>query len=387
MQLLTPDEMRRADRVAIDELGVPGLDLMERAGSEVGRVIRDRFGSYGVRIAVLSGKGNNAGDGFVAARWLANRGALVDVLLFCRARELSGDAEANFRRALSPRIFIHELPDSASDPLAARLIERADVVVDALLGTGFSGAPRGRIAEAIRLSARAGGAVVAIDAPSGVDCASGLALGEVVRADLTVTLCRPKIGLYLYPGRGHAGEIVTVPIGMPEEALERAGARAFLFDESRARALARPRERDAHKGHFGRILIAGGSPNYTGAPILAGRAALRTGGGLVTLGVPASLRGAYAARVVELMTLALPDRDGVHTGEGASLFLEEPGRFDVLALGPGFARGDEQRAFAHRVLEGWEGPLVVDADGLRAIAGAREAISASKARIVLTPHL
>ncbi|MBM3321688.1 MAG: NAD(P)H-hydrate dehydratase [Candidatus Eisenbacteria bacterium] len=387
MQVLTPEEMRRADRIAIDALGVPGIDLMRRAGSEVGRVLLDRFGSYGNRFAVLSGKGNNGGDGFGAARWLADRGALVEIFLFGRAEELAGDAAESFQAACSPRILIHELPDSTQDDRAARRIERADVVVDALLGTGFSGAPRGRIAEAIRLSRRARGVVAAIDIPSGVDGLCGLVEGEAVCADLTITLCRPKVGLYLHPGRAHAGEIVTVPIGMPEKALEGAGGRAFLFDEEAARRLVRPRARDAHKGHFGRILIAGGSPNYTGAPLLAGRAAIRTGGGLVTLGLPASLRGAYAGAVLELMTLALADEDGSHTEKGAALLLADPGRFDVLAVGPGFGRGDGPRAFLRRVLAGWGGPLVIDADGLHAIAGEKDAIASSRARIVFTPHL
>jgi NAD(P)H-hydrate epimerase len=280
-----------------------------------------------------------------------------------------------------------EAPDSTDDAALAERIERADVVVDALLGTGFSGMPRGRIAEGIALAGRARGAVVAIDAPSGIDCRSGLAAGDAVRADLTVTLAAPKIGLHLYPGRGFAGEIVTVPIGMPPEALERVGAQTSLFDAETAGALVEPRPRDAHKGRFGRILIVGGSPAYTGAPLLAGRAALRAGGGLVTLGVPASLQPLYAARVEELMTFPLPDRDGVHTGEGASLLLAEPERFDVLAVGPGFARGKDQEEFLRRLLARWEGPLVIDADGIRALAKKTEWVAASKARVVLTPHL
>jgi NAD(P)H-hydrate epimerase len=160
-----------------------------------------------------------------------------------------------------------------------------------------------------------------------------------------------------------------------------------LFDEESARLLVRPRERDAHKGRFGRILIVGGSPNYIGAPLLAGRSALRSGGGLVTLGVPSSLHASYAARIEELMVFPLPDRDGVHTREGAALLLENPGRFDVLAVGPGFARGRDQDEFLRLLLAEWEGPLVIDADGLQALASKSEWLASAKARLVLTPHL
>jgi NAD(P)H-hydrate epimerase len=387
MRVLTPEEMREADRIAMHELGVPGLDLMERAGSEVGRALRDRYGASGKRVVVLCGKGNNGGDGLVAARWLAARGALVEVFLFSVGSELSGDAAAN-RGALVPLpIPVHEVPDGSRDAFVSGRVERADVVVDALLGTGFSGPPQGRLAEAIALCRRARCPVVAVDIPSGINGLSGLAAGEAVRADLTVTLAAPKLGLYLHPGRAHAGEIVVAPIGIPEEALARAAGKTSLFGEDDARVLHAPRPRDAHKGRFGRVLVAGGAPDYTGAPLLAGRAALRAGAGLVTLGVPASIRAQVASRVEELMTRALPDRDGVHTEEGASQLLADRARFDVLAVGPGLGRGAAQSAFVARLLEGWGGPLVLDADGLHALAGRKAVVAASGARLVLTPHL
>ena len=387
LEVLTPEEMRRTDRIAIDEMGVAGLDLMERAGSEVGRVVRDRIGIGGQRIAVLCGKGNNGGDGFVAARWLASRGALTEVFLFCRAADLKGNAAVNFARAREASIPIREMPEREDDASAAPRIRAADVIIDALLGTGFTGVPRGRIADAIELVEGTAAAVVAVDAPSGVNCLTGGVEGRAIRAGWTVTLCRPKVGLFLYPGRSFTGEIVTVPIGAPDEAIARAGARAFLFDRDEAARLVRPRPRDAHKGHFGRILVAGGSPDYTGAPLLAGRAALRSGGGLVTLGLPASLRSLYAARVAELMTFSLADRDGLHTAEGAERFLDDPGKFDVLAVGPGLSRGDDPAGFVDAILARWKGPLVIDADGLHGLAGGEKRIAKSKADLVLTPHM
>ncbi len=387
MQVLSPQEMRRADRIAIEEMGIPGIDLMERAGSEVGRVIRGYAGIAGRRAVVLCGKGNNGGDGLVVARWLASRGVDVEVLLFCRGEELSGEAAINLGRARHRRIPLHELPDEERDGPFAERVARADVVVDALLGTGFSGVPCGRVVDAIRMTRAASGMIFAVDAPSGVDCATGLVEGDAVQADVTVTLCRVKQGLLLYPGRSYAGEIVVAPIGIPEEALREVGGKTLYFERQDAASLVSPRERDAHKGRFGRIAIAGGSPCLTGAPYLAGMAALRAGGGLVTLAIPLSLHPLYAGKVVELMTTPLPDQGGAHCRDGARAFLDDAGRFDVLALGPGLGRGDGQRAFVRELLERWEGPMVIDADGLNALAGEEALLRRSPGTCVLTPHL
>lgn len=386
MDILAPDEMRETDRIAIEEMGIPSLDLMEKAGSEVGRVIRDRIGVSNRRVVVLCGKGNNGGDGLVVARWLAARGVHVEVLLFCNGVDLRGDAAANFALIRDLPIPLHELPDDARDSFAAERIACADVLVDALLGTGVSGAPRGRMADAIRLIDGWPGVVVAVDIPSGVNGKNGAVDGGAVRAGCTVTLCRPKQGLYLYPGREYAGFIVTVPIGIPEEALDRVGARTFLFEAEDAEQLVRLRARDAHKGHFGRILLAGGSPGMTGAPLLAGMAALRSGGGLVTLGVPASLQPQYGGRVVELMTFPLEDRSGCHTGEGARLLHANRERFDVLGIGPGFGRGEDQKSFIDVILADWRGAVVVDADAIHLLAGRSDEIRASGVDLILTPH-
>jgi NAD(P)H-hydrate epimerase len=237
------------------------------------------------------------------------------------------------------------------------------------------------------MAGAAKGMVFAIDAPSGVDGATGLVEGGAIRADVTVTLCRAKQGLLLYPGRSYAGEIVVAPIGIPGEAIARVGGKTFQFEEENAAPLLPPRARDAHKGHFGRIVIAGGSGGLTGAPFLAGMAALRAGGGLVTLAVPRSLHPAYAGKVVELMTTPLPDEGGAHCREGARAFLDDSGRFDVIALGPGLARGDGPRGFVHELVGRWEGPMVIDADGLNALAGEEALLRHSPGPRILTPHM
>ncbi len=385
MQLMSPEEMRRADRIAIDEMGVPGIDLMERAGAGVAREIARRVEVAGKELIILCGKGNNGGDGFVAARHLVEGGAVVEVMLFARERDLRGDAAAMFGRLAGTGVVVSDLSGGEGDGAAAERIARAIVVVDALLGTGFSGKPRGRVADAIGLAGGAKGMVAAVDAPSGVNTLSGRVEGAAVRADLTATLCASKHGLHLYPGAAFAGEVVVVPIGIPAEAVRKAAGKTSLFAPGPG-AIPR-RRRDAHKGEFGRIVIAGGALAYAGAPILAGHAALRSGAGLVTLALPHSVHPLVAGRVPELMCLPLETGGDLHGTKGAAELLDSGMKIDVIAAGPGLARGEHPAAFMKALLARWDGSLVIDADGIHALVGEKEAIRRSDAKIVLTPHL
>lgn len=387
MQLLTPDEMRRADRIAIDEMGIPSLDLMERAGTEVTRVIRERNEVAGRNVVVLCGKGNNGGDGLVIARLLSEASAKVEVILFCEGDALAGDAEANRNRLSGTGVKVTELPARGKgDQKAEDRISGAAVVVDALLGTGFAGAPRGRIADAIHLTDAAKGDLVAVDAPSGVNTLSGCVEGDAVHADCTVTLCASKQGLHLYPGREFAGEVIVVPIGIPREAIAKVEAKTSLFPPEGQLPIIPIRRRDAHKGDFGKIVIAGGAPEYVGAPLLAGEAALRSGAGLVSLAVPRSIHPLFAGRIAELMCLPLDGAEGRHTAKGAADLFNTSFRFDTIVAGPGLSRGDDPARFILSLLERWDGPLVIDADGLHPLAGKKKEIRASRAKLVLTPH-
>jgi NAD(P)H-hydrate epimerase len=395
--LASAAEMREIDRIAIEEMGVPGIDLMERAGGEVTRAIAEEFAPIaGKRVVVVAGRGNNGGDGFVVARRLREAGADARVALVGARDGVRGDAAKALARAETAGVPVRALAGAGAsdrgDGVAAAVtaaLDGCDVAVDALLGTGSSGEPRGDVAAAIDALVAFRGPVVAIDVPSGVDATSGAAPGPAVHADLTVTLALAKTGLFLYPGCAHVGRLRGAPIGIPDAAVERVAPRASLFDAS---ALPLPeRAHDAHKGSAGRVLVVGASPGLTGSVYLAGMAALRAGAGVATLAVPRSLQPILAAKATELMTFALPETKAHVLGTpAAAALLDFADGFDVIALGPGLSRSAEVRGFLGAVLAGWRRALVLDADALWMLAKGLPRLAKAGARgasIVVTPHV
>ena len=364
-------EMRAADAWAIEEQGVPSLDLMERAGLGLARVTAAAARPGPVRVVV--GKGNNGGDGLVVARLLREDGREVDVLAAADPAELRGDARANLER----------LPGSAPEPFAPERLEGSGVVVDALLGTGFEGSAREPLASAIAAMGAQDAPVVACDVPSGVNAATGEVEGEAVRAAATATFHGPKLGLYVEPGKGHAGRVETVEIGIPRGApgAERAG----LISE-RVLSLYPRRERSGSKFASGVIVVAGGSMGLTGAPTMAARSAQRAGAGYVQVAVPGPVQPAVDLRLLEQMSRALPDADGFHTPEGAGVVEEMAERAGAVVLGPGLGRDEGAQGFARAVARAVQAPLLVDADGLNAHAGRLELFRNRQAPTVLTPH-
>jgi len=368
--LLDAERMRAVDSWASGDRGVPSLDLMERAGAGLAAVAA-AMAPEG-RIAVFAGKGNNGGDGLVAARLLRADGRDVDVLLAGEPGEFSGDARSNLERLSGP------------EPLAlsAAIAAGTTLVIDALLGTGASGAPRGGVAEAIEAIGACGVPVLAADLPSGVDASSGEVAGPAVAAVATATFHAAKPGLWIEPGRGRAGRVSVLDIGIPRGAPVEADV-GLMRDE----VLALIPRRGVHSTKFtsGRVLVVGGSPGLTGAPSLSALAAARAGAGYVTVCVPASLSLVFETRLLEAMTLALPDERGEHTVSGvAPLAAAAAARGGAVVLGPGLGRGEGAAAFARGVLEAVALPVVLDADGLNAYAGALDSLSGRAA--VLTPH-
>ncbi|HLW94612.1 MAG TPA: NAD(P)H-hydrate dehydratase [Solirubrobacteraceae bacterium] len=363
--------MRATDAWAIEERGVPSLELMERAGQGLAALAAELAGEG--RIVVVAGKGNNAGDGLVAARLLRAAGRDVDVVSAGELSALQGDAAVNLER----------LPGDAPTPLGAGISANPALVIDALLGTGASGAPRAEIAAAIAAIAGCGAAVVlAADVPSGVDASSGEVAGDAVAADATATFHAAKPGLWIEPGRSHAGRVSVIEIGIPDGAPGQADV--GLIRDSVLEVVPR-RERGSTKFSSGRVLVAGGSAGLTGAPSLAALAAARAGAGYVTVCVPASLALVFEARLLEAMTLAVSDEDGAHSAAGVAAVAEAASaRGGALVLGPGLGRSDGAREFAHGVLSAVEVPVVLDADGLNAFAGDAAALGGRAA--VLTPH-
>ena len=366
------DEMRASDAYAIEERGVASLDLMERAAAGLARVVGEVAREGPIRIVV--GKGNNGGDGLAAARMLREGGREVDVLAAGDLSELQGDAKANLDR----------LPGPAPEPFEPRRLDGSGAVVDAMLGTGFEGTPREPIAGAIAAVNEQDAPVVACDVPSGVNASTGAVEGDAVRAAATATFHGTKVGLHVAPGKAHAGTVHTIEIGIPDGAPRPANAGLI---SPRALDLVPHRAADGSKFASGVVVIAGGSRGLTGAPTMVALAAQRTGAGYVQVAVPASAEQALELRLLEAMTKGCPDNDdGMHVAAGAEQVAEMAERAGCVVLGPGIGKGDDPQGFARAVAEQVEVPLLVDADGLNAHAGALDSLRGRPAGTVLTPH-
>jgi ADP-dependent NAD(P)H-hydrate dehydratase / NAD(P)H-hydrate epimerase len=369
-------QQRAIDAWAIEERGIPSLELMENAGGALAELIDARVPDG--RIAIVCGKGNNGGDGLVAARWLRGRGREVDVLLLAPGETLTGDARANLER----------LTGEEPRPFTSEALNGAAAIVDAIFGTGFAGEPRGQAADAIAAINRARGwerppVVVACDVPSGVDASTGEASETAVRAQLTITFSAPKPGLWIAPGKGHAGELTVVDISIPSGAPPE--PQIGLIDPQVVDLIPR-RGRESTKFAAGAVLVCGGSTGLTGAPSLACEAAQRAGAGYVTALIPASLNLVFEQRLLEAMSVPLPDEDGALTVKALDTVLERTERAGALVLGPGIGREPGTQKLVRRVARRAEVPLLLDADGLSAVAGRLEALAERPAATILTPH-
>jgi ADP-dependent NAD(P)H-hydrate dehydratase / NAD(P)H-hydrate epimerase len=386
--LATADEMRRADRRASERFGIPSLLLMENAGRGAADALERVLGPVaGRRVAVVCGKGNNGGDGFVVARHLAGRGATVGVWLVARAADVRGDAATNLEVLRRSGLPVSEVgPDGAGlDPLR-RALRDADLAVDALLGTGLSGAATGPVAEAIAALNDAGRPVCALDVPSGLPSDPGPVRGPVVRARLTVTFGLLKLGLVVDPGAGYAGLVEVCDLGIPRAWLEEGIAIAML-EAADVAALLPPRPADAHKGRYGHLLVVAGSLGKTGAAVLACRGALRSGTGLVTCAVPATQQPVVAAHLAEAMTEALPETAAQTLSRKAlDRLLELTARMDAVAVGPGAGLEPETQGVLRELALAAERPMVIDADALTALAGHLGDLRQARGPRVLTPH-
>jgi hydroxyethylthiazole kinase-like uncharacterized protein yjeF len=382
------EAMRAIDRWAIEQRGVPSLDLMERAGAGVARAVEE-LAPDGL-VVVFCGKGNNGGDGLVAARLLREAGREVTVLIAGGTpRELRGDAHENLLR-LPGEPPAQLLPGEAARGAHPRA---SAAIVDALLGTGFAGEPRGVVAEAIEAIDRAGVPVVSVDVPSGVDASTGAVAAGAVCATATITFHTAKPGLWIRPGKVHAGAVRAIDIGIPRGA-PTAGAVVGLIEASVLDGLPR-RGAASTKFSSGQVLVVGGSRGLTGAPQLAARAAMRAGAGYVSACVPSGLQAILAAgSTSELMTRGLPEEDGAISAvavedvlEAATARSSARGQVGgVLALGPGLGRSDGALAFARELARRAPLALVLDADGLNAHGGRLAELSEREAPTILTPH-
>jgi ADP-dependent NAD(P)H-hydrate dehydratase / NAD(P)H-hydrate epimerase len=385
MRVVTGMEMREVDRRAIKEHKIPSLDLMEAAGRAVAHraeVILQNMGAG--NILVVAGTGNNGGDGFVAARYLHDTGHTVTVLVAGSEQDVKGDAAVNLKKleGLITPVFN---PDKSS--LQAACVE-SDLVIDAIFGTGFHGKTPDAARNPICVINNAGSYVLAVDVPSGVDADTGRTGGAVVEADETITFGLPKLGCVIYPGAAYTGKMTVVDIGLPPSLTQTAGNIERTTPEEMA-ALLPARDPQAHKKSVGRVLVIAGSRGMTGAAALTAMTALRAGAGLVTLACPATLQEIYEVKLTEVMTVGLSDTgDGALDADAVHEVLKLIPDYDVLLVGPGLGRDPATVIAVRDIVAKTTAPLVLDADGLNALATADGAaiIKDRAGQIIITPH-
>jgi NAD(P)H-hydrate epimerase len=384
LPVLDNDRMKEADRHTIEELGVPSIVLMENAATGVVEALRERYPGA-ESVLVLCGTGNNGGDGLAAARHLANGGHQVEVLLLGDEARLSPDAATNLRLARAFGVPVEVVAGDDLAPLDLAL-ERGgpDVVVDALIGTGLDRALSGRLAAVAARLGAAGCPVVAVDVPTGLNGSSSEVPGPVVSAELTVTFAALKRCHVLPPASHSCGELAVVDIGIPPAALE-AGCDLWWVEAEDAALMLPERAPDAHKGHFGHLLIVAGAVGRGGAVAMAARSAVVAGAGLVTMAVPEPLVPVVDGACLEAMTHALAaDREGgIAVPDGLEPLLD---RMTAIATGPGMGTGDGAARTLEWLLERWPGPLLLDADAINLLAGRPERLAGRGVPAVLTPH-
>ena len=390
--LVTPAQMRGLDRAAAREYGIPSLILMENAAGAISEYIvahaDDLFGKNRERnILFVCGKGNNGGDGFAAARKLHILGFSVFILSLAPRDEIFGDAKTNFEICERLGIDVIFAPGNAIKDILPFCLARAELIVDAIFGTGFRGLPEGVFDIAIRAINDSKKRIISIDAPSGLDVLSGTASGACIRADVTLALGFIKIGLISGPDTESAGKTELLDIGMPVELIDTAAWDTRLTDVSYIKSLFAVRKRATHKGDYGKILIVTGSPGMTGAGCLAAESALTAGAGLIYLAVPGSLSQIYETSVTEAITLCAGSNiERTISYESADAIANYSPRMDAVAIGPGMSADPETARAIRKIITTVQKPLVIDADALGAIASDIAVLERLNAPAVLTPH-
>jgi ADP-dependent NAD(P)H-hydrate dehydratase / NAD(P)H-hydrate epimerase len=391
MKIVTAAQMQALDRRTITEGRIPGCTLMEHAGTSVVAAMEHAYGPLAnKRVTILCGKGNNGGDGFVVAHLLRRKRARPSVLLLAHAKDLQGDAARMYRRFVpaAGSTSVHANP--TTDRIRSQL-QSADLAVDAMFGTGLSSPVSGAYKTAIALlneiSAEKQCPVVAVDLPSGIHADTGAILGAAVRASLTVTLGLPKIGLYLGDGIDHAGQVQIFDIGIPPSYTGAVQSRVSLITSERVRQLLPPRLPSAHKGTYGHAAIIAGSVGKTGAAAMATTAALRIGTGLVTVATPASVNPVLEAKLLEAMTVPMPETEAkTLASSGLEQLVSFANARSAVAIGPGLTTHPDTTRLIQALLRRLEKPFILDADGLNAVSEKPAVLNTCKSCPILTPH-
>lgn len=389
MKLVTAKEMKALDVQAQNDYAMPGILLMDNAAQAVAEAVHEALTALeGERVVIFCGGGNNGGDGLGAARWLQSYGVSVRAFVVGAALDaVQGDAAMELAMFTKAGGRVEALSTEDDWVLAELAASKADVLVDALLGTGFHGELEGDVLRACELLNKSEKYILAVDVPTGVNADNGAVSKNAVRADHTVTMALVKTGLLLYPGREYCGDIELADISMPVKLVEEYQSDKYRLTDEIVRELLPLRKANAHKGDAGRVVICAGSPGYTGAAALASDAAVKAGAGLVSLYTPLSSRDVLAIKLTEVMVHGLLERmPGILGGGAASDVASSAEAADVLAIGPGLGTSESTQEAVRTILQKITTPVVIDADALTALAGHTEILAAMQAQKVLTPH-
>ncbi len=387
MKVVTSQQIREIDRKAMEENNLSGLILMENAGLRIFQSLKNIYPDLRLKkIIIFAGSGNNGGDGFVVARHLYNYGVKAKVFLLSPFNKVIGEAEENLNIINKMGVKLFEVETTKLEEIQ-RTIQNSDLIIDAILGTGLQGKVTGLKAKIIDLINIANKDVLAIDLPSGLDTDTGKIEGSCIKATHTITLVLPKIGLLIFPGASYAGKVTVEDIGIPSYLLKNNKIKINITTKEIVKSLLPFRATYSHKGSFGKVLILAGSVGMTGAAYLASEAAIRSGAGIVVLGIPRSLNPIMEVKLTEVMTLPLAETEKQSLGEEAEETISKLMKnYSVLGIGPGISRQAETQRLVRKVIEKSNIPLVVDADAIYALSEDPTILKKTKTPLVITPH-
>lgn len=388
MMIVTAAQMRAMDQATIDQFGIPGRVLMENAGRGATRFFLDRVYRDGPgKVGVIAGRGNNGGDGFVMARYLAQQGIEVTVYLLSTRDRVQGDAAANLNLLFGLGLPVIEIADADQFAAHRERMRGFNFWIDAILGTGLSSDVKGLFRQVIEFINESHRPVFSVDIPSGLHTDTGMPCGVCIRAEATATFAFAKIGHLVYPGADFCGDLEVIDIGIPTHIADSVNPSQYIITPGHAGEILGIRPPDSHKGRNGHLLVVAGATGKTGAAVMTGMSALRAGAGLVTLAVPHSLNAIFETHCIEAMSIPLPDegRGELLASSFDALAAAADGK-QCLAVGPGIGTSESTRNLLHAIIRQIDLPMVIDADGLNNLVGYMQVFKNRKAPAVLTPH-
>ena len=388
MYLVTAGEMQEMDKQTIELYGLPGRVLMENAGVGATRILLKQFkGLINKKVGIVAGRGNNGGDGFVMARYLSQKGVSVTVYLLAKKSMVKGDAAENLNILAPLDINVIEMPDQKSFSKYKTSMLHQDIWIDAILGTGLKSDVKGYLRKIIEFINSSEKPVFSVDIPSGLNADTGLPCGTCIQAHTTATFAFAKIGHLIFPGATYSGNLEIVDIGIPNYIAENVGPGQFLLTSELVRAILQKRAPEAHKGNTGHLLIIAGSTGKTGAAAMTAMSAIRSGAGLVTLGIPKSLNPVLETQVLEVMTSPLSEAEGGILDESSfDEIMELLSGKKCLAVGPGIGTAYGTKNLVIRIIQECRIPIVIDADGLNNLIDNSHILKNLKNPVILTPH-